>query len=121
MELPLQYHDEVRGLSMEEKYCDLRLSSHDGQLLRRMLDVRLSELRTELARTENSAFQHALHQDLDRLEEIQSQLSRTLNKIAASGCLILLCYFIYYRNDNLIVSWFECFQIPAAEFQNPKA
>ena len=61
---------------MEQKFCELKLSKEDARFLKKMLEVRLLDLRTELVRTDSLAFQRALRSDLNRLEGIYSELSR---------------------------------------------
>jgi len=69
--------------TMGQKSFQFSLSLEDLQLLTKMLNVRLEELRMELARTEQADFKHALHKDIDSLEEILSQLERLSAKGAA--------------------------------------
>ncbi len=59
-------------------------SADELGLLIQALDVRLLELRHELADADNRAFKAGLHQDLDRLEEIQRRLKEAASMARAA-------------------------------------
>lgn len=48
----------------------LELTHEDAEVLKRALDVRLTELRLELARTDDRTYRSDLRRELDRLENI---------------------------------------------------
>jgi hypothetical protein len=70
----------------EEDSMNLKLSEMEAAALKRALDTYRAQLDYELSRTDVRELQHALHQDSDRLNEIDARLSALIPKpLTAQG------------------------------------
>lgn len=64
----------LQGLSPGVQFMHLELDSADLELLRRVLERHLGNLRMEISNTENFDWRRSLHADEDRLKALLAKL-----------------------------------------------
>ena len=65
---------------MTDIHVYLELTREDSEVLKRALNIRLNELRHELAHTDDRSYRAGLRSELDRLENIDRELEGPTNK-----------------------------------------